>query len=188
MYADGGYVTENTLSQAEQNGMELLGPTRPDPHKGPYNADAFKVDIDKRQAICPQGKTSTQWSHIQDAYMGTEYYRIEWASQCDRCPVQKQCTRTKNGRRILVVGPRHDLVEKRRKEMRAADYSKSMHPRNGIEGTHSELVRGHGLRRTKYRGLSRVGLSHYFMGAACNVKRYLNLLAFQMRTAALSPA
>jgi len=188
MYADAGYVTENTLSQAEQNGMELLGPTRPDPHKGPYNADAFKVDIEKRQAVCPQGKTSTQWSHIQDAYMGTQYYRIEWASQCDRCPVQKQCTSAKDGRRILVVGPRHDLVEKRRKQMREPNYSKSMHPRNGVEGTHSELVRGHGLRRTKYRGLSRVGLSHYFMGAACNVKRYLNLLAFQMRIAALSPA
>jgi transposase len=181
MYADGGYVTERTLTEAEQSGMELLGPTRPDPHKGPYNADAFAVDIDKRQAICPQGKTSTQWSHIQDAYMGTEYYRIEWASQCDSCPVQKQCTRAKNGRRTLVVGPRHDLVEKRRKEMREAGYSKSMHPRNGIEGTHSELVRGHGLRRTTYRGLNRVGLSHYFMGAACNVKRHLNLLAFQMR-------
>ena len=57
-----------------------------------------------------------------------------------------------------------------------------MHPRNGLEGTHSELVRGHGLRRTKISGLSRVGLSHYLMGAACNVKRYLNPLAFQMRT------
>ena len=110
------------------------------------------------------------------------------ANQCDGCPVQNQCTRAKNGRRILVVGLRHDLVEKRRKEMSEAEFSKSMHPRNGIEGTHSELVRGHGLRRTKYRGLSRVGLSHYFMGAACNVKRYLNLLAFQMRTAALNPA
>jgi hypothetical protein len=188
MYADGGYVTENTLTEAEREGMELLGPTRPDPHKGPYNADAFSVDIEKRQAICPQGKTSTQWSHIQDAHMRTEYYRIEWASQCDSCPVQKRCTRSKNGRRILVVGLRHDLVEKRRKEMREAQFSKSMHPRNGIEGTHSELVRGHGLRRTKYRGLSRVGLSHYLMGAACNVKRYLNLLAFQMRRTALSPA
>lgn len=188
MYADAGYVTENTLSQAEQNGMELLGPTRPDPHKGPYNADGFHVDIDKLQAVCPQGKTSTQCSRIRDTYMGTEYYRIEWASQCDCCPVQKQCTRSKSGRRILVVGLRHDLVEKRREEMRKTEFSKSMHPRNGIEGTHSELVRGHGLRRTKYRGLSRVGLSHYFMGAACNVKRYLNLLAFQMRTAALSPA
>jgi transposase len=87
-----------------------------------------------------------------------------------------------------VVGVRHDLVEQRRKEMKEAGFSKSMHPRNGIEGTHSELVRGHGLRRTKYRGLSRVSLSHYFMGAACNVKRYLNLLEFQMRTPVLSPA
>jgi transposase len=188
MYADGGYVTEKTLTEAEKSAMELLGPTRPDPHKGPYNADAFEVDIDKRQAICPQGKNSTQWSHIQDAYMGTEYYRIEWASQCDRCPVQRKCTRAKNGRRILVVGPRHDLVQKRRKEMRAPDYSKSMHPRNAVEGTHSELVRGHGLRRTKYRGLSRVSLSHQLIGAACNVKRYLKLLAFQMRSTALSPA
>ena len=67
-------------------------------------------------------------------------------------------------------------------------FSKNMHPRNGIEATHSELVRGHGLRRTKYRGLSRVSLSHYLMGAACNVKRYLNLLAFQMRTATLEAA
>jgi transposase len=188
MYADAGYVTENTLTQAEQDGVELLGPTRPDPHKGPYNADAFHVDIDKRQAICPQGKLSTQCSRIKDNYMGTEYYRIEWGKQCDGCRVQKQCTRAKGGRRILVVGLRHDLVEKRRKEMKEAWFSKSMHPRNGIEGTHSELVRGHGMRRTKYRGLSRVSLSHYFMGAACNVKRYLNLVAFQMRQTALSPA
>ncbi len=187
MYADAGYVTENTLTQAEQNGIELLGPTRPDPHKGAYNSNAFHVDIDKRQAVCPQGNLSSQCSRIRDNYMGTEYYRIEWASQCDRCPVQKQCTRSKSGRRTLVVGLRHDLVQKRRKEMREAGFSKSMHPRNGIEATHSELVRGHAMIRTKYRGLSRVSLSHYFMGAACNVKRYLNLLAFQMRTPTLSP-
>ena len=30
--------------------------------------------------------------------------------------------------------------------MKEAGFSRSMHPRNGIEGTHSELVRGHGLR------------------------------------------
>lgn len=185
LYADGGYVTERTLSEAEGSGIELLGPTRPDPHPGPYNADAFVVDIETKRAICPQGNPSTQWSRIRDTYMGTEYYRIEWASQCDRCPVQRQCTRSKSGRRILVVGMRHDLVQKRREEMKQADFSKKMHPRNGIEGTLSELVRGHGLRRTKYRGLSRVRLSHYLMGAACNVKRYLNLMAFQMRPAAL---
>jgi len=78
MYADAGYVTERTLAQADNNAMELLGPTRPDPHKGPYNADAFVVDVENQRAICPQGKTSTQCSHIKDGYMETEYYRLEW--------------------------------------------------------------------------------------------------------------
>ena len=31
-------------------------------------------------------------------------------------------------------------------------------------------------------------ICEYFMGAACNVKRYLNRLALQMRQTALSPA
>ncbi len=111
MYTDAGYVTEHTLTQAEQKGLELLGPTRPNPHKGPYNTDAFEVDVDKRQAICPQGKLNTQCSRIKDSYLGTEYYRIEWGNQCDRCPVQKQCTHSKNGRRTLVVGLHHALVQ-----------------------------------------------------------------------------
>lgn len=188
MYADAGYVTESTLALAEGDAMELLGPTRPDPHKGAYNADAFVVDIDNEQAVCPQGKTSTQCSQIKDGYMGTEYYRLEWGSQCDACPVQKRCTRAKSGRRILVVGLRHDLVQKRRKEMRADNFSQSMYPRNGIEGTHSELVRGHGLRRTQYRGFDRVALSHYLMAAACNVKRLLKCLAFESEMKRMSPA
>ena len=188
IYADAGYVTESTLAQAEQNAMELWGPTRPDPHKGPYNADGFVVDVENQRAVCPQGKTSTQCSQIKDSYMGSEYYRLEWGSQCDSCPVQTQCTRAKSGRRILVVGLRHDLVEQRRKEMKQAEFSRSMYPRNGIEGTHSELVRGHGLRQTKYRGFSRVAMSHYLRAAACNVKRYLRRLAFEMEMGKMSPA
>jgi len=188
MYADAGYVTEAALAQAQDNAMELFGPTRPDPHKGAYNVDAFVIDVENQRAVCPQGNTSTQCSHIKDGYMGTEYYRFEWGSQCDDCPVHKQCTRAKSGRRLLVVGLRHDLLHKRREQMKAENFSQSMHPRNGIEGTHSELVRGHGLRRTKYRGFSRVAMSHYFMAAACNVKRYLKRLAFQIEMGKLTPA
>ncbi|MGZ8453410.1 MAG: transposase [Candidatus Binatia bacterium] len=104
-------------------------------------------------------------------------------------PILKSlCTRAKSGRRMLVVGLRRDLVQKRREQMRAEGFSQSMHPRNGIEGTHSELVRGHGLRRTNYRGFNRVGLAHYLMGAACNVKRYLRQLAFHIQIGSLNPA
>ena len=49
-----------------------------------------------------------------------------------------------------------------------------MKHRNGIEGTQSELVRAHGLRHARYRGLAKARLQNYFAGAACNVKRWLH--------------
>ena len=58
-----------------------------------------------------------------------------------------------------------------------------MKHRNAIEGTQSELVRAHGLRRARYRGLGKVKLQNYFIGAACNVKRWIRLEAWKLRQA-----
>jgi transposase len=54
-----------------------------------------------------------------------------------------------------------------------------MRHRNAIEGTQSELVRAHGLRHARYRGLAKAQLQNYFIGAACNVKRWLRRLAWE---------
>jgi IS5 family transposase len=62
-----------------------------------------------------------------------------------------------------------------------------MKHRNAIEGTQSELVRAHGLRRARYRGLAKVKLQNYFIGAACNLKRWLRRLAWEMQNG-LGPA
>ena len=51
-----------------------------------------------------------------------------------------------------------------------------MHQRNAIEGTLSELMRGHGMRRSRYRGFGKVELQNLLIGTACNVKRWLRLL------------
>jgi hypothetical protein len=51
-----------------------------------------------------------------------------------------------------------------------------MQQRNGIEGTISELVRGHGLRRARYKGFAKVDLQNQLVAAACNVKRWLQKL------------
>ena len=58
-----------------------------------------------------------------------------------------------------------------------------MRHRNAIEGTPSELVRAHGLRRARYRGLAKVKLQNYFIGAACNLKRWLRRLAWELQHA-----
>jgi Transposase DDE domain len=51
-----------------------------------------------------------------------------------------------------------------------------MHQRNAIEGTLSELTRGHGLRRSRYRGFGKVELQNLLIGTACNIKRWLRYL------------
>jgi IS5 family transposase len=51
-----------------------------------------------------------------------------------------------------------------------------MYQRNAIEGTVSELVRGHGLRRARYKGFAKVDLQNQFIAAACNIKRWFQKL------------
>ena len=52
-----------------------------------------------------------------------------------------------------------------------------MQQRNAIEGTISELARAHGLRRSRYRGFAKVELQNLFIGTACNIKRWLRIVA-----------
>ena len=40
--------------------------------------------------------------------------------------------------------------------------------------------RAHGLPRARYRGWKKVALQNWLRGAACNVKRWLRLLAWEL--------
>ncbi|RPJ51520.1 MAG: hypothetical protein EHM23_34010, partial [Acidobacteria bacterium] len=57
--------------------------------------------------------------------------------------------------REVVVSPNHDHLQKRRREMGTEAFQREARNRNAIEGTISELVRGYGLRKTRYRGWPR---------------------------------
>jgi hypothetical protein len=65
--------------------------------------------------------------------------------------------------------------------MKTPKFKEAMRNRNAIEGTQSELVRAHGARRARYRGLGKVRLQFHLMGAACNVKRWLRRLGWEIK-------
>jgi Transposase DDE domain len=77
----------------------------------------------------------------------------------------------------IVVGQYHDLLQQRRRDQQTAQFKERMQQRNAIEGTISELARAHGLRRSRYRGFAKVELQNLFIGTACNVKRWLRIVA-----------
>ncbi len=143
------------------------------------------MNIEKRQAVCPAGRTSTQCSRLENRSTGQVDYRFEWSYHCDDCPLQTKCTKARSGRRSVVVGEHHDHLQARRKEMQTEAFQKAMYQRNGIEGTISEFVRNGG-RRTRYRGLNKTSLGNYLQGAAINVKRWIRLLQYEMSEAVVT--
>lgn len=181
LYVDTAYVSGDSLSHAQAEGRELIGPAR-QPSKAGKNimdADQFDVDTASRTAVCPAGHASRQCSLINDQYKGAAYLRYEWAGLCDECPLKIQCTRRKDGRRHLSVGVHHHLLQQRRREMQTETFRARMRRRNAIEGTLSEFTRLGG-RRTRYRGLAKTGLANYFLGAAVNVNRWIRLLQWHI--------
>jgi transposase len=94
--------------------------------------------------------------------------------------LRAQCIKPDHKHRTLVVGEHHTVLQQRRQEQQTEPFKEQMRHRNAIEGTQSELVRAHGLRHARYRGLLKAKLQNYFIGAACNVKRWLRRIAWQL--------
>jgi len=186
-YVDAAYVSAGELALAEKNGQQLWGSAQPSASaKGvEFKADAFEVNIEDRKAICPAGKCSTQCSRLEEKQSGKVTFRFEWNWHCKGCELAKRCISRGIKYRSLVVGEHHTLLQRRRKEMKTAEFKKKMQRRNGIEGTHSELIRGHGLRQARYRGIKKVRLQNYLIGAACNIKRWTNRLKWEIKSRAM---
>lgn len=175
-YVDGAYVSGQKLAEAEAEGRSLMGPAAAAPHNngGRYTTEDFDVRVEQLRAICPAGKENTQCSRLEEQATGKVSYRFEWSTQCVNCPLRERCVGGEQKHRSILVGEYHSALQSRRREQKTEAFAQQMKHRNGIEGTQSELVRAHGIRRARYRGLAKARLQNYFAAAACNIKRWVN--------------
>ena len=184
-YVDAAYISARKLVEAAEEGRELIGPA-PGPasnNDGRFGSDRFDVRVEQRQAICPAGQENSQCSRLEEQTTGKVSFRFEWSSgACGRCPLRQQCIQTDHKHRTLVVGEHHTFLQTRRREQKTELFKLRMKHRNAIEGTQSELVRAHGLRRARYRSLPKAQLQNYFIGAACNIKRWLRRVTWEWQT------
>ena len=193
-YVDAAYISTQKLLEAAAEGRELIGPapgaaSKDDPR---FGTDHFNIRVEQRQAICPAGQQNSQCSRLEEQATGKVSYRFEWSTEaCAQCPLRQQCLKADQKHRTLAVGEHHTILQARRREQKTEPFKQRMKHRNAIEGTQSELVRAHGLRRARYWSLAKVKLQNYFIGAACNVKRWLRRAAWELQsglTAKLSAA
>jgi transposase len=182
-YVDAAYISTQKLVEAAAQGQELIGPAPASSQNndGRFGSENFQVSVEQRKAVCPAGHENAQCSSLAEKATGRVSYRFEWQRAiCAACTLRAQCINPKHKHRTLVVGEHHTVLQQRRQEQKTEAFKEKMRHRNAIEGTQSELVRAHGLRHARYRGLIRARLQNYFVGAACNIKRWLRRLAWQL--------
>ncbi|MDD3546606.1 MAG: transposase, partial [Kiritimatiellae bacterium] len=187
VFVDAGYLSAPALIKADAAGYTLTGPMPAPPHsKVRFSTDSFIIDIPGRMAVCPAGHASSECSRINDAkyaQYGIRYYFAWTRNTCATCPLREQCLSKKNklSHRTLEVNEHHMTVQTRRDLCKTQDYQDRMRKRSAVEGTHSELVRGYGLRRCRYKGRSKTGIQAQFTATACNLRRWARRLCWEER-------
>lgn len=178
---DTGFLDAELLVTSQADfGVELLGPTRRDPRwqtrdaQG-FGVEHFTVDWQRRQALCPAGHVSSEWSPRIDVRGNDSIYIRFSRTDCGPCPHRPLCTRSaaKYPRRSIAVRPQaqYEALQQRRAHEQTPAYGRTYARRAGIEGTISQGVRRCGMRRSRYVGLDRTHLGHVLTATALNFVR-----------------
>jgi transposase len=171
-FVDSGYVSGENIADGRPIGEDLIGPIRttvtpqsklPD---GFSHAD-FRIDFELRQVACPAGHTTPI---IASGKCGDQ--AIFSRKTCVACPLRARCCTGKKEGRTLRFGPHYQETQAARKRQLTDDFkTKYRAHRGGVEGCLSALVRGHGMRTTRYDGQAKNHLHALFVGAAVNLAR-----------------
>src|SRR5713101_1552268 len=176
-YVDQAYPSGPELVRQARLGTQIIGPVGQDTSwqqralRG-YGKDAFALDWQAQVATCPQGQRSVGWTAPQPLRSRDTVLIRFAAATCRACPVQAQCRRGHEGRRLTLTPPAvHAALQARRSEQCTEAFVKAYALRAGVEGTISQAVRTTRLRRTPYVGLAKTHLHHVAIAAGLNLKR-----------------
>jgi transposase len=180
-FLDTGYVNAEVLASSQQRfGIDVVGPTHPDAKwqaatEGGIDASQFQIDWERKQATCPQGRTSVSWTPTCDKRK-REVIKVRFsAKDCQVCPLLARCTfsHSRTPRRLLTIQPQpqYEALQTARRRQATRAFSAHYALRSGIEATISQGVRAFGLRRSRYCGLKKTHLQHIGTAAAINLVR-----------------
>jgi len=168
--ADAKYDAGNTRVELKAVGVKnLFIPLIPTKNKtGKFLLDDFSLEHDN--LFCPGGYPA-EYMHQDDEKLGFEFSFN--ASVCNNCSLKSECTKSNSGRRVFFS---HTQLERRyaiffnTSDLYQAVY-KGQHWK--VEPKNADLKKYCGLKRARYRGLSRVKIQAYLSAMVSNFKKYV---------------
>jgi transposase len=176
-YVDAGYMSGPNLAHSYNLEIDLMGPlpevvTPQDLLPDGITQAQFQMDPQERIATCPQGHQARHPSLVGNTWI----FHFP-AKVCAVCPLHSRCCTGKGGRTV-GMNIHYDLVQAARLRQKTEAFKKDYHQhRSGVEGSLSALVRGQGVRVSRYVGQKKRNLQAIFTGCAANLKRTAHWLA-----------
>lgn len=165
----------------KEYGSEMVAPLhtlRAPNSRAVFPKSMFQYDEKRNTLTCPQDVTVKQSYHEYQKDIRMFHFPY---SKCTKCPVQKQCTTSEEGRRTVGISSVNTELREAEIYNSTKQFKKDMELRPPIEGKLSELKRYHGLRRARFRGIQKFGLQCYFTAAAVNIKRWIKVTMDKLR-------
>jgi transposase len=181
---DAGYVSgDNLVSSSQDYHIDLLGPIRSDNSwqardKDAFDLTHFQIDWENQIITCPRGRTSSNWGPGRGP-RGKATIQVQFRKKdCFGCEARERCTRSKTAARCLTLHPKDQqlAVQAARERQQTESFRAQYAIRSGIEGTIGQAADKLGMRRSRYRGVTKTHLHHVLTAAAINIKRILDWL------------
>jgi IS5 family transposase len=168
---------ENLESLANKQTVADIAPSKQVNHRneGYFTVDDFLYDPENIKLMCPAGHISTN-CYSEILYNNKSGYAFQFkASVCNACPLKTKCVKNKEGRRIYIshYEPYFRLARER---LATEEGKQAYRNRYKIEQKVADLTRYCGLRKCRYRGLSRAHIHTLLATTVCNIKRMVKLL------------
>ena len=184
-YADAGFVNGQTIVSSQDAGIILEGPSSGRSQSfekfqaadRPLDTADFTVRVDEKSKeivvlACPENQVPTDQARSEKTDKVLVHFDPTVCSACakrERCPVKigvSVATLTIDEASYTGAARHHHY-------MADAGYRKRCATRAGVEATVSEMVRAHGVRKSRHRTENRTRLQLFFAAIACNVKRFI---------------
>jgi transposase len=163
------------LTDPDGLGLEVFTPPTERVPLTVFGPEAFTLSADKQTLTCPAGETTS--SHERTANDTGVKFRFA-KKQCSGCALRGQCLSSPEVKSRSVIKNDYD-AEYRAAQAKAQtpEYVKVRKEHPAIERKLSELVRRHGMRHARYRGLPKVHRQALLACLTVNLKRIVKLKA-----------
>jgi len=173
---DGAYGSgKNRAACAERpdKPIDLLSPMRR-PTDPEVDKSAFNIDDQAQTATCPKGQTVPASKIQTDPHGRTACTFVFERMICQTCPWFTRCVRSQTTGRTVTTSLFEAYLRAARQRQQTDEFKQLYRLRPRIEGKQAELV-SHGLRKTRYLGISKRRLQRLWLAAAVNLQRMFKL-------------